>query len=1089
MAVSQFDDGAVERQRSVRNRQCSVYASRIRPAIAPLNLDAASAPGRVAPVPEVPPMPVSPRWDSLSNGSHLINHSPTSSPGHPLDDSWSELPYRPFVASPARPVFEQPSSAAADGAESPGKSPSKAASAWAASKPRTFRSDVRSSDGVAVENFSRPRKQSIRQPVIPEQCAPEPAVPRLANLSPTDLLYEIGSTASPQTPPWPAPRRPSASSCKSASPFSSPLGPPPPVELPEPRPPFAAGQRVDGNSASSPMAGSGAPPPWMADDELRSSFRSQLTASSAYGTALTERSSVLTKDSSVTSLYANADEPSLEDVMCMYEKGFADDDDDDDDDDVEEDDEDTDFDEGPAADPHNRHHHHHHHHHHYHHAGNPSASPARAADAARHLEPAAASDQGRPVTAMSAPEPGDQSADVDLMPPLPPPARSALDAEIRQSKMIFTSPAFTASVPALSAHVDLDVIAEKRDSGKSLDSEPSVSSDPASAANEGKKATATPLTSTPTSILSTSSTTTTKTTVSPPAIPPSPSSAAFRAAMEPEDPGSRDRYGFKKQNQFITREQYDSWNKGYTQYLARRHKKWATYLKECGLMTDRPIRFPPPNAKTKRFVRKGIPPDWRGAAWFYYAGGPAILAKHSGLYEKLLDREAKPIDVEAIERDLHRTFPDNIQFQPSPPAEDSKTTLSRKNTTSSTSSKSVKSTSRVSKRANSTAAATVHHDHVAHGVGMDGRHKRVWKACERCRMKKTKCDGEFPCKRCKDDGMVCTAGVRKKVEYKQLPKGYAEVLENTQFALIATVHKLYSMVRSAQPWELGEPELNDRGQPVIHNIAQRLGCIRPNSDIDLPVHSVFPEDEAGMAELARQLEEQQQQRQAQAQAHHHHQQLMQQQQQQQQQPHHHHHQHHHQQHHPPPPSDAAFSSHDTLDSASAKLSRTERGSSSELDQSDSELDYRPVPAGFRRAPPAFHAVSPPSFASTRASTGTTADFDFSPPHAPAAAAEQHLDTASLFASTHSPAVPSGAAFPGWAVPPKVGHPQPGDEMTLHFMDHDGLPALGLNQTLVESDFAALKADHLLPQPELNVMMGMGDPMICSAFVDGETMRL
>lgn len=125
-------------------------------------------------------------------------------------------------------------------------------------------------------------------------------------------------------------------------------------------------------------------------------------------------------------------------------------------------------------------------------------------------------------------------------------------------------------------------------------------------------------------------------------------------------------------------------------------------------------------------------------------------------------------------------------------------------------------------------------------------------------MKKTKCDGEFPCKRCKDDGLVCTAGTRKKTEYKQLPRGYAEVLENTQFALIATVHKLYAMVRNNQQWDLGEPELNERGQPVIHNIASKLGCIRPNSDIDLPVHSVFPEDEAGLSELARQLEEQQQ---------------------------------------------------------------------------------------------------------------------------------------------------------------------------------------------------------------------------------------
>lgn len=65
------------------------------------------------------------------------------------------------------------------------------------------------------------------------------------------------------------------------------------------------------------------------------------------------------------------------------------------------------------------------------------------------------------------------------------------------------------------------------------------------------------------------------------------------------------------------------------------------------------------------------------------------------------------------------------------------------------------------------------------------------------------------------------------------------------------------MVRNGQQWDLGEPDLNDRGQPVIHNIAQKLGCIRPNSDIDLPVHSVFPEDEQGLADLASQLEAQQ----------------------------------------------------------------------------------------------------------------------------------------------------------------------------------------------------------------------------------------
>ncbi|KAK0628652.1 hypothetical protein B0T17DRAFT_588719 [Bombardia bombarda] len=202
-----------------------------------------------------------------------------------------------------------------------------------------------------------------------------------------------------------------------------------------------------------------------------------------------------------------------------------------------------------------------------------------------------------------------------------------------------------------------------------------------------------------------------------------------------------------------------------------------------------------------------------------------------------------------------------MESLPTPPNEDHIKPQGPKRQHSS--SKTVKTVHRGSKRANTHVAhplSPAQESH-SHAIG-DARHKRVWKACERCRMKKTKCDGEFPCKRCKDDGLVCTAGTRKKTEYKQLPRGKALplsffVLENTQFALIATVHKLYAMVRNQQPWDLGEPELNDRGQPVIHNIASKLGCIRPNSDMDLPVHSVFPEDEAGLAELARQLEEQQ----------------------------------------------------------------------------------------------------------------------------------------------------------------------------------------------------------------------------------------
>jgi hypothetical protein len=57
------------------------------------------------------------------------------------------------------------------------------------------------------------------------------------------------------------------------------------------------------------------------------------------------------------------------------------------------------------------------------------------------------------------------------------------------------------------------------------------------------------------------------------------------------------------------------------------------------------------------------------------------------------------------------------------------------------------------------------------------------------------------------------------------------------------------MIRNNESWYLGEPELNDRGQPVIHDIASRLGCIRPSPD--LPV--AFPECAEDVAELEAQL--------------------------------------------------------------------------------------------------------------------------------------------------------------------------------------------------------------------------------------------
>ncbi|TVY65746.1 GTPase-activating protein gyp3, partial [Lachnellula suecica] len=150
---------------------------------------------------------------------------------------------------------------------------------------------------------------------------------------------------------------------------------------------------------------------------------------------------------------------------------------------------------------------------------------------------------------------------------------------------------------------------------------------------------------------------------------PPPSRPVTRAATSQFD-STRDRYGFRKATQHVPLDKYEAWNGPYTEYLARRRKKWVALLKDNGCITDNPERFPPQSAKVKRFVRKGIPPDWRGAAWFYYAGGPAMVANHYGVYDDLVRKAAaggvSETDDEIIERDLNRTFPDNIKFKPDP---------------------------------------------------------------------------------------------------------------------------------------------------------------------------------------------------------------------------------------------------------------------------------------------------------------------------------------------------------------------------------------------------------------------------------------
>lgn len=147
-----------------------------------------------------------------------------------------------------------------------------------------------------------------------------------------------------------------------------------------------------------------------------------------------------------------------------------------------------------------------------------------------------------------------------------------------------------------------------------------------------------------------------------PAPAPAPSLVQVPTAM-------RDQYGFLKANHQTTNEQYDAWNATYRSSQKIRTQKWLLYMRENSLPTHAPFQFPSRSAKTQRFIRKGIPPDWRGNAWFFYAGGDRFLQKHPGLFSTLVSRSHSELsnnDKDMIERDLHRTFPDNIHFKPEP---------------------------------------------------------------------------------------------------------------------------------------------------------------------------------------------------------------------------------------------------------------------------------------------------------------------------------------------------------------------------------------------------------------------------------------
>ncbi|KAI8600875.1 rab-GTPase-TBC domain-containing protein [Dissophora ornata] len=128
-----------------------------------------------------------------------------------------------------------------------------------------------------------------------------------------------------------------------------------------------------------------------------------------------------------------------------------------------------------------------------------------------------------------------------------------------------------------------------------------------------------------------------------------------------DDHVERDQYGFKKESQWLSHHDFVIFETYYIPIMERRRQKWAIF------MNDSHGELPPRSAKLKRYIRKGIPPALRGEAWFHYSGAEDKCKANPGLFKRLVTQaKAKGSaneHAEVIERDLHRTFPENINFK------------------------------------------------------------------------------------------------------------------------------------------------------------------------------------------------------------------------------------------------------------------------------------------------------------------------------------------------------------------------------------------------------------------------------------------
>ncbi|XP_050309866.1 growth hormone-regulated TBC protein 1-A-like [Anthonomus grandis grandis] len=113
-----------------------------------------------------------------------------------------------------------------------------------------------------------------------------------------------------------------------------------------------------------------------------------------------------------------------------------------------------------------------------------------------------------------------------------------------------------------------------------------------------------------------------------------------------------DEYGFERPEDFDY-EKYDSFMSQYMRTLTRRALRWNSLFSTKIFVKNNTL---------KRFIRKGIPADFRPSCWMAVSGAEALRKSSISSYQQMKNNNSNAAIIECIKIDLPRTFPDNIFF-------------------------------------------------------------------------------------------------------------------------------------------------------------------------------------------------------------------------------------------------------------------------------------------------------------------------------------------------------------------------------------------------------------------------------------------